>query len=203
MDETRFDGLHVLIADENEQRLDQIATVVLELGHSVVSRLTEVSQVATATKRERPDVAVVGLGLERAHALDLISEIVRQAACPVIVDVDGSDPEFVENAARRGIFASFRHDGPDQMRGALDVALRRYAEFSRAQGALSRPALIEQAKGIMMERHGISADEAFGRLRRQARNTNHTLNDVAEAVTLSYPLFRAPTPVAEQAAEEP
>lgn len=35
MDETRFDGLHVLIADENEQRLDQIATVVLELWHSV------------------------------------------------------------------------------------------------------------------------------------------------------------------------
>jgi hypothetical protein len=69
--------------------------------------------------------------------LDLITEIVRQAACPVIVDVDGGDPEFVENAAKRGIFASFNHDGPDQMRGAIDVALQRYAEFRRVQGALS------------------------------------------------------------------
>jgi response regulator NasT len=146
---------------------------------------------------------VVGLGLERAHALDLISAIVRQAACPVIVDIDGGDPAFVENAAKRGIFASFQHDGPDQMRGAIDVALRRYAEFSRAQGALSRRALIEQAKGILMERHGVTADEAFARLRRQARNTNRTLNDVAEAVTLSYPLFRQPTPMVEAATEEP
>lgn len=82
-----------------------------------------------------------------------------------------------------------------------DVALRRYAEFSRAQGALSRRALIEQAKGILMERHGITADEAFARLRRQARNTNHTVNDVSEAVTLSYPLSRPPPPSAELAEE--
>ena len=120
------------------------------------------------------------------------------------VDIDGGDAEFVESAGKRGIFASFKHDGPDQMRGAIDVALRRYAEFSRAQGALSRRALIEQAKGILMERHGITADEAFARLRRQARNTNHTLNDVAEAVTLSYALFRPPMQTTiELGAEEP
>jgi AmiR/NasT family two-component response regulator len=59
--------------------------------------------------------------------------------------------------------------------------------------------LIQQAKGILMERHGITAHEAFTRLRRQARNTNHTLNDVAEAVMLSYPLFRLPSPTLEHA----
>jgi AmiR/NasT family two-component response regulator len=68
---------------------------------------------------------------------------------------------------------------------------RRYAEFSREQGALSRRALIERAKGILMERHGITADETFERLRRHARNTNRTVTDVSEAVTLTYTLFRA------------
>ena len=194
--------LRVLIADENERRLDEIASVVVELGHEVVSRLIEVSEVAAATKQDRPDVAVVGLGQEHAHALDLISEIVRQAACPVIADIDADDPEFVENAARRGIFASFKHGGRDEMRGAIDIALRRYAEFSRAQGALSRRALIEQAKGILMERHGITADAAFSRLRQHARNTNSTLNDVAEAVTLSYPLFRRPAAAPDAASGE-
>jgi response regulator NasT len=157
MYEQSIEQLRALIADENEKRLDQIAGIVGDLAHSVVSRLTEVSRVAAATERDRPDVAAVGLGLEQAHALDLITEIVRQVACPVIVDIDGGDPEFVENAAKRGISAFFKHDGPDQMRGAIDIALRRYAEFSRAQGALSRRALIEQAKGILMEHHGITA----------------------------------------------
>jgi response regulator NasT len=183
--------LRVLIADDDARRLDEIAGVVAELGHDVVSRLTDVPDVASATERERPDVAVVGLGEAEAHTLDLISEIVRQAACPVIVDIDVDldDGAFGEEAAKRGVFGLFRHGGRDEMRNAMDVALRRYAEFSRAQGALSRRAAIEQAKGILMERHAITADEAFARLRRHARNTNRTLIDVAEAVTLSYALF--------------
>jgi response regulator NasT len=184
--------LRVLLADEDEQRLDEIAEVVAALGHEVVCRLTVVRDVAAATGRTHPDVAIVGLGETEAHALDMITEIVRQAACPVIVDIDADDPIFVENAATRGIFGSFRHGSGDALHEAIDIALRRYADFIRVQGALSRRALIEQAKGILMERHGITADEAFGRLRRHARNTNRTVNDVAEAVIESHLLFRGP-----------
>ena len=88
----------------------------------------------------------------------LVSEIVRQAACPVIADLDGDDPRFVEHAARRGI--SVRSGTADEMRGAIDIAPRGYGEFSRAQGALSRRVLIEQAKGIVVERHGSAARPA-------------------------------------------
>jgi AmiR/NasT family two-component response regulator len=42
-----------------------------------------------------------------------------------------------------------------------------------------------------MERHGISPDEAFAELRTRARNTNQSAFDVAQAVTVSYPLFKA------------
>ena len=196
-------ALRVLLADENERRLDEIADVVSGLGHHVVTRLTEVADVATATGHDHPDVAIVGVGHEQAHALDLISELVRQAACPVIVDIDVDNPGFVEDAARRGIFGYFKHGGRDQMHGAIDIALQRYAEFSRAQGALSRRAVIEQAKGILMERQGISADEAFSRLRRQARNTNHTLSDVAEAITMSYLLLRGSSPAEPDTGEHP
>jgi hypothetical protein len=40
------------------------------------------------TRRERPDVTPVGLGDSSSHALELIGEIVRQAACPVIARVE-------------------------------------------------------------------------------------------------------------------
>ncbi len=60
-------------------------------------------EIAEATRREVPDVAIVGVdgdGGER-HALDLISAIVKQAACPVIADIDADDDSFIEKAARR------------------------------------------------------------------------------------------------------
>ena len=184
--------LRVLIADENERRIAEIAGVISRLGHTVVARLLDVSEIADATRRENPDVAIVGLDGqgEQSHALALISAIVKQAACPVIADIETDDDSFIEKAARRGIFAYVQHGGQPEMEHAIDIVLSRYAEFSRLHGALRTGATIEQAKGILMERHGISADEAFAELRVRARNTNQGVFDVADAVTLSYPLFK-------------
>jgi AmiR/NasT family two-component response regulator len=190
MDEAR-EHLRVLIADEDERRIAEIAGVISGLGHTVVARLLDVSEIAEATRRENPDVAIVGLGGAGEHALDLISAIVKQAACPVIVDLETDDDTFIDQAASRGIFAYVKHGKGPEMRHAIGIVLNRYAEFSRLHGALRTGATIEQAKGILMERHGITADQAFGELRARARNTNETVFNVAEAVTLSYPLFKA------------
>ncbi|HUA48777.1 MAG TPA: ANTAR domain-containing protein [Solirubrobacteraceae bacterium] len=185
--------LRVLIADEDQRRIAEIAGVISGLGHTVVARLFDVSEIAEATQREAPDVAIVGVDGERRHALDLISAIVKQAACPVIADIDADDDSFIEQAARRGIFAYVKHGEGPEMEHAIDIVLNRYAEFSRLHGALRTGAIIEQAKGILMERHGISADEAFAELRARARNSNQSVFKVAQAVTLSYPLFKQRT----------
>ena len=126
----------------------------------------------------------------QSHALDLISAIVKQAACTVIADIEGDDDSFLKKAAQRGIFAHVKHGEQPGMEHALDIVLSRYAEFSRLHGALRTGASIEQAKGILVERHGISADQAFAELRSRARNANQSVFDVAQAVTLSYPLFK-------------
>ena len=72
----------VLIADQDQRRIAEIAGVISGLGHTVVARLLDVSEIAEATQREAPDVAIVGLDGGQRHALDLISAIVKQAACP-------------------------------------------------------------------------------------------------------------------------
>lgn len=107
----------------------------------------------------------------------------------MIADLETQDRTFIESAARRGIFAYVIHGRQPEMASAIDIVLSRYAEFSRLEGAFGRRALIEQAKGILMERHGVSVDEAFAELRSRARNTNSTVAQVAEAVTLSHPLL--------------
>jgi AmiR/NasT family two-component response regulator len=78
---------------------------------------------------------------------------------------------------------------PEELQGAVDVVLRRFAEFHRLEGALGRRALTERAKGILMERHRIDEREAFERLRSHSRRTGRKLIDVAEAVTTSHLLL--------------
>src|SRR5436190_21336530 len=97
--------LRVLIANERKDRLALVAAIVAELGHEVIAREIEVEDVGAVTSRERPDVALVGLGVSSAHALGLIERIVREAACPVIALIHAPDPAFVREAAKRGVFA--------------------------------------------------------------------------------------------------
>lgn len=184
--------LRVLIANEKRDRLELLAQVVVGLGHEVIAREIHVEDVGAVTARERPDVALVGLGLSSQHALALIDEIVREAACPVIALLSAEDPAYVHEAAKRGIFAYILHDDPGELASAIDITLQRFTEYNSLQGAFGRRATIEQAKGILMARHAIDADRAFEMLRDHSQHNGHKLVDVAQAIVDSHLLLLPP-----------
>jgi len=186
--------LRVLIANEKRERLDILAQVVSRLGHEVIAREIYVKDVGAATERERPDIALVGLGVSSEHALDLISEIIREASCPVIALLSVNDPAYIREAAKRGVFAYIVDGRPDELQSAIDITLQRFSEYQSLQGAFGRRATIEQAKGILMARHSINADKAFEMLRDHSQHNGRKLVDVAEAVVESHLLLLPPTP---------
>jgi AmiR/NasT family two-component response regulator len=174
--------LRILIANQRKDRLALVAPVVVALGHEVIAREIDVEEVGAVTARERPDVALVGLGASSQHALDLIDKIVREAACPVIALLHEPDPEFVKEASKRGVFAYISDDGVEDWQSSIDIVLRRFAEFHDLEGAFGRRAQIERAKGILMERHSVDESAAFEMLRSQSRIGNRKLIDLAAAV---------------------
>jgi AmiR/NasT family two-component response regulator len=184
--------LRILIANERKDRLERIATIVTGLGHEVISRELEVADVAAATEREHPDLAFVGLGISGEHALDMISEIVREASCPVIALLESDDPVWVNEAAKRGIFAYIVDGRAEEMQSTIDITLRRYAEYSNLEGAFARRAVIERAKGIMMCRQSIDENRAFELMRSQSQRSGQKLFDIAKAVVDSHLLLVPP-----------
>ena len=176
------DHLRVLIANERKDRLALVAPIVAALGHEVIAREIDVRDVGKVTARERPDVALVGLGESSAHALDLIDQIVREAACPVIALLHTPDPAFVLEASKRGVFAHISDADVQDWQSSIDIVLRRFTEYNDLQGAFGRRALIERAKGILMERHSIDENAAFEMLREHSRADNRKLIDLATAV---------------------
>jgi AmiR/NasT family two-component response regulator len=195
--------LRVLIANERRERLELQAQVVAGLGHEVIAREIDVKEVGAVTARERPDVALVGLGLHSEHALELISEIVRKASCPVIALLSAKDPSYVHEAAKRGVFAYIVDSRPDELQSAIDITLQRFGEYHSLQGAFGRRATIEQAKGILMERHAIDAGRAFDMLRDHSQHNGHKLVDVAQAVVDSHLLLQPSLRQPEAQSERP
>jgi two-component system, response regulator / RNA-binding antiterminator len=177
-------SLQILVANERDERLAKISAIVEHLGHQTVASSVVVAEVAALSRQTRADVALVGLGTDRGHALELIASIVHEAACPVIALLDGTDPAYVDQAASRGVFAYvILGDDETELQSALDITLRRFAEFSNLQGAFGRRAIIEQAKGILMARNGIDADQAYELLKNHSQHSGLKLVDVAEGVT--------------------
>ena len=193
--------LRVLIANERRDRLELLAQVVVGLGHEVIAREIYVKEVGAVTERERPDVALVGLGLSSEHALELITEIVREASCPVIALLSSKDPAYVHEAAKRGVFAYIVDGNAEELQSAIDITLQRFAEYQSLQCAFGRRALIEQAKGILMARNSIDADQAFEMLRDHSQHNGRKLIDVAQAIVDSHLLLLPPAPQPSMAPE--
>jgi AmiR/NasT family two-component response regulator len=195
--------LRVLIANERRDRLELLAQVVAGLGHEVIAREIDVREVGAVTARERPDVALVGLGLSSDHALELIAEIVHEASCPVIALLSARDPAYIHEAARRGVFAYIVDADAEELQSAIDITLQRFSEYHNLQGAFGRRAVIEQAKGILMARHAIDQQRAFETLRAHSQQNGRKLVDVAEAIVESHLLLLPPLAQPPVAAAEP
>jgi len=181
--------LRILIVGDRPDRRQRIAAAAAGLGHAAVLADADLDRIGPLTRSERPDVALVVVG-DNEGSLAMIERIVKEAACPVIAILDVEDPAFVDQAARLGIFA-YIADGMDEqeLQSSIDIALRRFAEYHALEGAFGRRALTERAKGILMERHDLSEQDAFNMLRDHARRSSRKVVDVAQSVVESRSLL--------------
>ena len=79
-----------------------------------------------------------------------------------------------------------------RIRPVIEVAIRRFAAFSRLQAELAeaRNALadrqtIDRAKAILMKRRGLDEPAAYALLRGHAMKSNRRIAEVAEAIVTS------------------
>jgi AmiR/NasT family two-component response regulator len=182
--------LRILLANERKEELRELGQVLESLGHEVTPFAVSVSEAAELIAREDPDLAFVIFDGDDAHGLALISETVEFASGPVLVTVrEAESAQTVAKAAEMGIAGYVDSWAPRDLQGAIDVALARHREERRLnekvdqlESALERRAVIERAKGILMERHSADDRMAFELLRDHARSGGRRVVDVAQSV---------------------
>jgi response regulator NasT len=191
-------ALRVLAADEDRDALASTSALLAELGHEVTALAVGVREAAEQIAAHDPDLAVVVLHDDVEHALELIDEIAEYATGPVIAVASRPDASFAQEAAQRGLDALAAPMRPEAIQAAIEVAMRRSAErralaeqVDQLETALSRRAVIERAKGILMERFGLDERAAFERLRTHARSQSRTVVAVAQAVSDGHALLRS------------
>ncbi|MGI8632062.1 MAG: ANTAR domain-containing response regulator [Solirubrobacterales bacterium] len=188
--------LKVMLANEDKDELERVATLVRELGHDVTALAVAPMEAANDIVNDPPDVSLLVVHHDLAHALEMIVELNEVAEAPVVAMLGEHRPEFVNKAIAAGVTAFVSPEDSSALRSGLDLARERQQQLTslirerdQISSAMERRAMIEQAKGILMERHGVGSGEAFEMLRGESRQQRRRVVDLACSVVESRSLL--------------
>lgn len=182
--------LSILIIDENRIRASIIEDGLREAGHSRVTVLHDVNQVARTIEASDPDVIVIDLENPQRDTLEHFFSLSRALQRPIAMFVDRSDGAMIEKSVEAGVSA-YVVDGlrKERIKPILDMAISRFNAFAKLRQELAEVRseledrkLIDRAKGILMKTRGISEADAYALLRSTAMNQNRKLVEIAQSL---------------------
>ncbi|MER3403321.1 MAG: response regulator [Armatimonadota bacterium] len=182
--------VRVVIAEDEELTRVMVRTQLEQLGYEVVGEAETGEDAVRAALQTRPDVMILDIKMPVMDGIEAARQIVEQHPCAIVFLTAYSEEELIAQATQVGAYGyllkPFRKQ---ELTPAITVALTRFREMQakdqtvrELQEALETRKVIERAKGILMDRLGLSEAEAFRRIHFMARNQNKTMKEIAQSV---------------------
>jgi len=185
-----METLRALIAEDEQLTRTIIRARLEKLGHTVVAEAGDGAQAIEAARLHKPDVIIMDIKMPVMDGIEAARAILAETPCAILFLSSFNEEELVEQASETGALAylmkPFRKE---DLAPALEVAVRRFRqiqsqskEIEELKETLETRKLIERAKGILMDRHHMSEEEAFKRIHFQARNQNKKMREIAQSI---------------------
>jgi response regulator NasT len=182
--------VRILIAeDETIIRLD-LRELLERAGFEVCAEARDGEEAVELARAQQPDVALLDVKMPRLDGIEAARRILEERPIPIVMVTAYGEQELVSRAVEAGVFGylvkPFRES---DLLPAIQTARARHGELaalreeadSLAEALAARKA-IERAKGLLMERDGLSEQDAFARLRKASQVSGKPLRVVAEAL---------------------
>jgi len=185
--------LRVLIADDDPIiRLD-LKQMLENLDYEVVAEAGDGQQAVAQARDTKPDICILDVKMPVMDGIEAVSIITEESIAPTILLTAYSDKELVDRAKDAGVFAYLvKPFKPSDLPPSIEVARSRYEqnlalnqEVTSLEEKLEARKLIDRAKGILMDEHGLNESEAYRRIQLQSMNLRKTMKEVAEAIILA------------------
>jgi response regulator NasT len=184
----------ILIADDESLIRIHLRELLVKIGYDVVAEAANGAIAIDLVRKTRPDVVLMDIKMPDSDGLDAARQIVQARLAPVVLLTAFTDDELVSAARTAGVSGYIvKPVRETELAPVIEIALARFTELEelRAQveeleEALETRKLVERAKGVLMETHGLSEGEAFHRMRKTSMDTRKSMKEVAEAIILSH-----------------
>jgi response regulator NasT len=191
---TETAGARILIAeDETIIRLD-LRDILERAGFEVCAEAHDGEEAVELARAEEPDLAILDVKMPRLDGIEAARRIMSERPIPIVMLTAYSQEELVTRAVEAGVFGylvkPFREA---DLVPAIQAARARHLELTALREeadslaeALATRKLVERAKGLLMEREGLTEQEAFARLRRASQVSGRPMRVVAEALIATF-----------------
>ncbi len=177
-------------AEVEAERSRSLRIGLLEGGCNIVAVLPADVFLPDRLAQISPDMIIVDAESEARDTLEHVVVATRDARRPIVLFTNDEDTSHVRDAIAAGVTAYVVSGlAADRVKPVLDVAMARFQheealrrELADARSQLSDRKTIDRAKGILMTRHAVSEDVAYGRLRKTAMDKGLKISDVAQRI---------------------
>lgn len=182
--------MRILIAeDETIIRLD-LRNLLEQSGYEVCAEARDGEEAVALALSEKPDLALLDVKMPKLDGIDAARRILAEHPIPIVMVTAYGEQELVNRAVEAGVFGYLVKPFKEgDLLPAIATARARHEELValRAEAeslteALAARKAIERAKGLLMERDGLTEKDAFARLRKASQISGKPLKVVAEAL---------------------
>ncbi len=181
-----------IIEDDPSERL-VLRGFVEDMGFDVVAEGSDGSEALEICRKYSPDLVIMDVGMPRKDGIEATRDINRDCPTPVILLTARDDEETIRRAVESGVMAYLvKPVKREDLLPAIELSISRFREFQMLRkenvdlkNALEARKIIEKAKGLLMEKEGLTETEAFMRIRKISMDKRKPMKEIAEVIILA------------------
>ncbi len=182
--------VRILIAeDETIIRLD-LRDLLERSGHEIVAEARDGEEAVAFAREHEPELAIMDVKMPKLDGIEAAKRILEERPIPIVMLTAYGQEELVSRAVEAGVFGYLVKPFREQdLVPAIATARARHEELAAVReeaeslaDALASRKAIERAKGLLMEKEGLSEADAFDRLRKASQVSGRPMKVIAEAV---------------------
>lgn len=183
-------SLRIVIADDEAVIRLGLRAMLEERGYRVVGEAGDGKRVLDLVGKLRPDLVFLDIKMPGLDGLAAAERLQETARVPVILLTAYAERSLIERAQRAGVMAYLMKPLREaDLAPAIAVALARFrdlrsmaADITDLQEDLETRKLVERAKGALMDRLGLSEEEAYRRIQTASRTSRRSMKEIAQQV---------------------
>jgi response regulator NasT len=183
-------GLRILLVEDDAEVAEGLHAGLVSLGHTVVGSGSDGRQAVELAALLQPGLIVMDIQLPVMDGIEASRQILALHGIPIVLVTGFLDDDLIQRSTDAGVMAYLLK--PVDLRllqVAIELACARFEEMQILRGenrelkdALEARKVVERAKGILMQRLGLSEAKAFQLMRERSRSRRISLKDLASAI---------------------